>query len=652
MPITSTQRRKFKPSRKLKKTYDSFREGLNTLLRESELDDDQAPELTNLLVEGKGILTQKPGSKEYFTAHTNGKLRGLFGADIDTNELLAITDDGYLSKKNGTTYTQINGSSWASGARVYMEQLQRNVYITQKGSPLTRYDGTTLLSYVTISAPTNLTATNLSGVTGTYTWAWRVSAFTDVGRTLPSEPITLENLPEDLIDSPVQITWSAPSAASGLIKGFEIYGREQGAQTRMTGVQPTTTSWIDDGTLLPSQIAFMPDFNETGGPSAKYNIKSAGKIVLANIAGHKSRVMWSGADVNVGRFHWTKGGGYIDISPDDGQEITGVKEVAENKIIVWKNRSIYQMTLTFNSDLGIVEPSVQKISDAVGCLSHDTIQTAENDTLFVGERPGGGIALNSLGYEANILANILRTAEVSAAIRPTLQAINRTRREDMFSLFFNQRYWWFFPIGSNTMRAVVYDYQRRSFTGPMTIPNNPSVGTVYFDENEAPHMLLGSGSDATVIEISETFSNDGGSDFTWNFASKKEDFKLPFQLKTLLRAFIHLADVSGSGVNVEVLTEDPEGNATVEKSFSIDSPNTLAGFGSFPFGYQVRWGSSQQASTSNSNTSDVRRYIDINKNGVITAQVKISGTGTQAKVVAVELIAREETSPPSQWQVT
>jgi hypothetical protein len=354
--------------------------------------------------------------------------------------------------------------------------------------------------------------------------------------------------------------------------------------------------------------------------------------------------------VNVGKFHWTKGGGYIDISPEDGQEVTGIKEVAENKIIVWKNRSIYQLQLTFNSDLGIVEPQVQKITDAVGCISADTIVTAENDTLFVGERPGGGIALNSLGYEANILANVLRTSEVSPQLRPTLQAINRTRREDMFSLFYDQKYWWFFPIGSNTMRAVVYDYERRAFTGPMTVPNNPAVGMIYFDADQAPHMLLGSGSDGTVIEVSPGYGNDLGTKIDWAFASKKEDFKMPFQLKTLLRMFLHLADVSGSGVRVEILTEDPSGNATVESSFTIESPNTLAGFGSFPFG-KLKWGSSDQASTSTTNTSDVRKYLDINKPDIISTQIKLSGSG-KAKIVALELTARPQTSVPSSWQVT
>lgn len=650
MPILSVKKRQFKPQKTLRKTWDSFRQGLNTTLRDSELGNEQAKELTNLIMAGKGILTQRPGTKQYFQAGTNGKVRGVFGSKIDSvTELLAVTDDGYLTKMNGTSNTVISGASWASGSKVRFIQLQGVDYIVQENHPLVRYDGTTLLSFTTLTSPTNLTATNLSGVTGTFTWSWRVAALTDAGRTLPSDEVTLSGLPEDLAETTIQLAWSAPSAASGLIKGFELYGREPGAQTRMTGVQPTTTTWLDDGTIIPSQIAFMPDFNETGGPNAKYVIKSGGKIILANIQGRTSDVMWSGADVNVGKFHWTKGGGTASVEKDDGTEITGVWEASENKIILFKERSIYQMKLTYDGDLGIVSPDIQKITDAIGCLSGDTIQTVENDGYFIGRRAGGGVSLNSLGYQQNILAAVLRTAELSAPIRPTLDAVNKSRFDDMWSIFYDQKYWWFYPIGTSAMSCISYDYERRGFSGPHTFPNNPVTGTVFYDSSGVEHFLYGNGSNGWVTEISDGYSSDDGTDFSWSFSSKKEDFGLPFQLKTLIRNFYHFSDVSGNAVNVTLYVEDDEGNTSSEISFTVAAPTTYAGLGSFKFGVQ-KFGSSTQASTSTSNTTDVRKFTDLNTPNVVNAQVKISGTGSRCKIVAMELQARPSASLPSGWK--
>ncbi len=653
MAVTQIRKRKFKPAKTLRVSWDSFRKQLNTLLRDSELSEEQAKEMTNLIVEGKGIVTQRPGTSNYYLASENGKIRGLFGAKVgDTSELLAISDDGWLTKKSSSTYERINGASWVSGEKVRMVQLQNKVYIVQKNRPLVRYDGTTLLSYTTVTSPTSLTATNLSGVSGGFTWSWRVAAETDAGTTLASDPIVLANLPEFLEESPVKITWSEPSAASGIVTGYSIYGRDQGAETRMARVPSGTTSWIDDGTYLPSQVAFLPDFNETGGPNAKFAIKSAGKIILANIGSNKSRVMWSGADVNVGKFHWTKGGGYTDIDKDDGTEITAIKEVSENKIVIWKERAIYQMTLAYNSDLGIVEPSVQKITDSIGCLSADTVITVENDTYFVGRRPGGGVSLNSLGYQPNILANVLRTAELSAGIRPNLEVISTTRLEDMFAVFYDQRYWWFYPISVSTMRAISYDYERGGFSGPHTFPANPIVGTVYYDSNNVEHFVYGDGDDGYITEVSNSYTNDKNSPFNWIFTSKKENFGLGFQMKTLLKAMAHLSNIVGGTVDVQILTEDRTGNTKTEESFSVSSPSTLAGWGSFKFGTRV-YGGTDQASTSTTNTTDVRRIIEINKSGVITAQVKVTGTGTRAKIVELGLVARPEAEGaiPSDWRV-
>lgn len=654
MAITQLKRRQFKPAKTLKTEWDSFRRGLNTTLRDNELGDEQVKELQNLILDGKGLATPRPGTDIYFNTGTSGKVRGMFGSKIDlVNELLAISDMGYLVKKSGTSNSRINGYSWPSGEKIRMIQLQDKVYLTQTNRPLVKYDGYTLTSYTTILAPVSLTVTNLSGVSGTFTWSWRIAFTTDAGRSAVSDPVLLANLPEDLTRTSVRITWGYPSNTTPYITGVEVYGREQGAESRLTGLANNTNSWIDDGSTLASNIAFMPEFNESGGPNAKYIIKSAGKIVLANIVGATSRIMWSGADVNIGKFHWTRGGGYIDISKDDGQAITGIKEVAENLIVVWKERSIYQVKLSYNSDLGIVEATYTKISDAVGGLSHDTIQAVENDTYFVGLRPGGGVSLNSLGYQSGILAAVLRTAETSAAIRPDLKGINRARRDDMWAIFYDQRYWWFYPIGTSEMKCLVYDYERQGFSGPMSFPDNPIVGAVYYDDTNRDRFLYGDGDDGDITEISATYKDDKGVDFNWRFGTKKEDFGVPDRLKTLLNSFVHIADLTGNPVQVQIYAEDKEGNTTPIKTYDItpSAINKHTGWGSHAFG-SFAWGSTIQSSPSTSSSRDYRKTVQHNKSQLGAVQVVLSGTGANCKIVQINLEARPEYGVPSDWLVT
>lgn len=657
MAQTGIQRRAFKPARVLRAEWDSVRRGLDVMLRDSELNPESARELTNLFIEGKGILTQRPGTGNYFQAGNLGKVRGLFGARFnDQSQLLAITDEGYLVRKSGTTHTQITGMSWASGQKVRMTQLQGKVWITQSEKPITRYDGTTLLSYITVSAPASLTATKISPASGPFTYSWRVATETDAGLTLASDPVVISNLPhaDELSECPVRLSWVQPSTASGLVTGFTIFGRDQGSESRMTRVNSTTTTFVDDGTYTPSSIAQLPDFNETGGLQAKFNIKSSGKIVLANIKNYASRVQWSGADINVGKFHWTKGGGYIDIDRDDGTEITAIHEASENRIIVWKERATYQIKLNYNADLGVVEPDVQKITDSIGCLSQDTVLTAENDIYFLGRRAGGGVSLNSLGYQANILANVLRTAELSPQVRPILETVNVARGEDMFALFYDQKYYLFYPSG-NATNCLVFDFERKSFTGPHSFPGNPVVGTVYYDDNNQEHLLYGDGDDGYVTEISKNYDGDKGVPFAWSYLSRNENFGFNFRLKTLLKAMVHLANVSGGTVNVQIYTTDRSGNSVAQTNFTVEEVNKLAGWGSFPWARGVRWGSMQQASTSTTNTSEVRKVLDLNTSGIVSAQIRISSSnGAKARIVELGMTARPEAEQniPSEWMAT
>lgn len=652
MPVISTQNRSFKPSKVLESTYDSFRKGLNTLLRDSELTPEQSKQLQNLVIKGKGIITQRPGTNNLYQASTNGKVRGLFGAKISSvNQLLAVSDDGLLTKKNGDSFTVIPNASYASGYKVRMAQLRDQVYIVQPTKPMTRYDGTTLLSYTTLLSPVSLTATNLSGVTGNFTYSWRVAAVTDIGRTLASDPVVLANLPENLDRTLVKITWTAPTGASGLVKSYEIYGRDQGNETRLTGVSSGGNDWTDDGTTIPSLISGVPDFNETAGPNAKYITKSVGKIIVANVGDKKSRVMWSGSHINAGKFSWTVGGGYVDVDENDGTEITGIQEVEENKIIVFKERSIFQVRLVYNSDLGVVEPVLAKITEEVGCVSGDTIKPAINNHFFIGLRPGRGISLNSIGYEPNIAASVLRTAEISKVISPDLEAVNLARLEDMFAVVYGGIYWWFFPVGTNEMRCYGYDLERLSLHGPHTFPDNPVVGTIWYDDNGMPRFVYGDGDDGYVTEVSNSYDSDKSTDFQWSWTSKKDDFKRPFRLKTLLRSFIHLANIQGGDVSAQVLIENDQGNTSTVASFNVSSPNKYAGFGSFLFGTKM-FGHSDQASVSNTNTSEVRKFLDLNETNTISAQWLVTGTGVKADIVEASMTAREQPGSPSAWLAT
>lgn len=647
MATIARPRGKVQLAKPVEVVWDSFRRGVNKLLQDVELSDEEYRRGDNLILKGAGIITTRPGTANYYQAG-GSRVRSLksYYMKSGTKELLALTDSGYLTKKNSASYTIIPGGSYNSGTNVTMSQIYDKVYISSISKELRRYDGTTLTSYVGINRPSSVSATKNSGTSGIWTYSWRVSAESDVGETLASTGVTVTGLPEELETTKyVTISWATVPNATGYV----IYGRDSGNETFLTRVQNTQTSWVDDGSSIPSAFVFPAEADFTAGPKAKYMVGFRDKLVIGNLENNPSRVMFSGGGPNVDKFHWSKGGGYIDISKDDGEVITGLAEF-ENKVVVFKERSIYQMTLTYNSSLGIVEPAITKISGSIGCLSHETIKAVENDIFFVGRRAGGAISLNALGYEPNF-TTVLRTSEISNRIRPDLEAVNQARLTEMWGYFYAQKYWLFYPVGSTGMYCFAYDRERLAWLGPQYFPNSPSCGEVFYDDNGSEHFLYGDGDDGFVTEISSGYSNDKGTGFTWQLETKKEALKDPFVLKNLMSCLFHFRNITGN-LSVNILVETKSGETTTTKSFTVGSQSVLAGWGSFLFGAKG-YGRTQQASMSSSNLVDVIKYIQVNKTSVRTVSVRISGTGSSVDIVAMKLVLTKLSplSIPASWRV-
>jgi hypothetical protein len=632
--IRGQRRRTAKLQAPTEVVWDSFRRGLNLLLQDIELQEEELKRADNLILKGAGILTQRPGTANYFLAGS-GKVRGLqpYYSKSGTKEILALTDAGYFVRKNNASYSIIPGSSFPSGTDVSSVQIYDKVFLTSTSSELRKYDGTTIYPYVGLSRPTSLTATKSSGTTGAFTWSWRVSSESGVGETLASDAVTVDQLPENLTTTNyVTISWSSIANAAGYV----IYGREPGGETYLTRVPPSSTTWLDTGSNIPSLFSFPPESDFTAGPQGKIMITQREHLVIGNISGNPSRVVVSGGGPNIDKFHWSKGGFYIDVNKDDGEEITGLAAF-ENKIIVWKTRSTYQVTYSYNADVGTVEPTVQQINGALGCVAPMTVTAVENDIFFVGQRAGGGISLNSLGYEPNF-TTVLRTKEISARVRPELESVNQARSGEMWSIFWKNIYWLFYPVGTSVMKCIGYDRERLAWLGPFNFPNNPARGKIFYDSSNLEHVLYGDGNDGYVTEISDGFASDKGVSFSWTFLSRKEFVKDPFRLKNLQAIFTHLRNVKGQ-VSVAIIIEDTSGVTNTAANFTVSGNQVLAGWGSFAWGkpdrtFTPKWG--YQPSASTTNTAEIIKYIQLNKSRIRSYQVQITGTGSLAEIIAIK----------------
>jgi hypothetical protein len=120
----------------------------------------------------------------------------------------------------------------------------------------------------------------------------------------------------------------------------------------------------------------------TGLTDAKFLRQYNNYLFLANCTvsatTHKSRIYWSTLkDAST----WSLLD-FIEVSKDDGQEITGLK-VLSDRLVVFKSRSIYNVFFTGDADIPFVLPGGGKANSAVGCIAPWSIQEIENGLVFL-----------------------------------------------------------------------------------------------------------------------------------------------------------------------------------------------------------------------------------------------------------------------------
>lgn len=77
MPLFETRGSGYKPRGGIEESWDNFRAGLNTLLRDTEIAKNELAQADNLMLIGKGVPTKRWGYSLYFMSNSTGSVRGL-----------------------------------------------------------------------------------------------------------------------------------------------------------------------------------------------------------------------------------------------------------------------------------------------------------------------------------------------------------------------------------------------------------------------------------------------------------------------------------------------------------------------------------------------------------------------------------------------
>jgi len=566
-----------KPEKDIEAIWNTWRKGLNLLLRPTELGRDEYQTGDNIMLVGSGVPTGRWGTSLYFTANATGTIRGLstfINTKTSDNQLIALTDQGYLCKKNGTSSDVISGVSFPSGSVVRSEQLGGKTYFVSKDHSSISYDGSSLSIYATLGVPTGLSATNYSGATGAYSYSYKVTAVNDVGETTPSTAFVLTGLPQNLSSTQVRLFWTGVSGANN----YQVYRGSAGDETFLNAVNASTTTYVDSGEEA-SLIIQPPLTNTTAGPKSEMIIKYKDRLLIIDSA-DPNKVLISGRYPYHFMFNWVDGGGYVYIDPDSGDDITGLAvQPGADRIIVYKNYSHYAVELA-TVQIGnflVLDPVYQPISTSVGACNPDVVKTVENDTFYFGRK-----GLYVTGFEPNFL-NLIRTNEVSARIRPYLELLNDDDYKTACAFYVDNKYILSFP---KRKECVVYDRERGAFVGIWKTPFGISKMLKYTDSTGTERYVVGSYNDNKVYYFNSAVNTDNGTAIQKIFRTNKEIFGKWSLLKIVKLFYSLFRRVSGQ-VNVSLIAEKRDGTSASIKSFTVEGS---AVSGSMGWGIDT-WGS-------------------------------------------------------------
>ena len=587
MPVKQQSSPEFKPSREIEVLWDGFEGGWNSIFRPTELQDNELAQADNLMLVGKGVPTGRWGSEIFYKAGESGRIRLLnayYNSTASQNSLLAITDDGILTKKSGASYTPITGASYPSGSTFQAVQMDNKMYIAGGDTPFSYFDGVDLITFEGLSTPTNISLSQLSAASGTTEYSWRISAHSKTGETLASQTKSLLNMPLDLSKTLIQVQWGAVSAASGVLQGYNIYRGFPGDESWIASAGDKDTQFLDNGAY--QGIVLPPLEDTTRGVRAKYILRFEDRLIMAGVEGEPSKVFVSGRYPNQNNFTVAEGGNYIYVSPNDGDEITGLGIAANQQtgfespsaILVFKKNSVHRIVLG-TVQLGnffITEPAAQLLTVGSGCSSADTIVSVKNDTFYFGNN-----GLFSVGQEPAFL-NQLRTNELSARIRPYMQSLTAQDRSEATASYIDNKYLLSFPTRKET---IVYDMERGCFMGPWKTPWGITKWFRYSDTDGSEKWLAGSTDSQYVRQFSPSYISDSGVTIKKILRTKKDDLKGWSIMKVLKFLYVLFRNVRGI-VDVNLLIEERSGATKVTKSFSIRSSLGSGGWGSDQYGTQ------------------------------------------------------------------
>lgn len=498
--------------------------GIASLLDDVILGTKYAKEAINLIQVQDGRWKTRWGTDQYGNA-ISGETKivgaGIYEKSDGTQEKIAIAGSGKAYKSvDGGAWTEITGATFDTSADTYsFEQANNMLFISNGVDKLTRYNGTTLIRYTALTAPTGLAGVRNVLTAGAYNNYYKVTALNEVGETVGSTGINVTtNKPRNswitTSSERIDLSWNA---VSGAIR-YQVYWSDtSGAELLLAETSTTGVTFADDGTFVQNPYFTCPTEDSTGAPAFKMVAFSGSRLWGIT----DEFVWWSGTDPYLGYFADAYGGGWNPIERGSGEKLTWIGHFRNGKgdsvaTVLTKNKaglgSVWQVPLEITTigETTIIVPNPIKLPGPIGTTSMLGVIEA-NDSLYIPNSRG----IFSLNNKENV-TNVLSTGELSANIRPSYR--NLLTLESISGIWFDSKVIFSASEGGNGNDIMFgLDTERQEWFWKWTVGFRSFLEAT---ESDGQKKLLGvPNTGAYLVEISENIRGDMGAPFYQSWTS-------------------------------------------------------------------------------------------------------------------------------------
>jgi len=533
----------------------SFAGGQASGLQSDLLAENQVRELSNMTLSPRGSLETRRGVSSFCTTATSaeGSVGGMRYYDTAATERLVTVTQGrvYTIDSTGSadihpadeTWSQVNrtwgseAQNWADGfstatdAPVKMAQFNDKMYMADGDGDLYYYDG----NIVTRQAGKVRAITVTTAGSG-YTTATAIVTGPQWGGTYPQLITTV---------------------AGGAVTGVTVVDGGSGYSSA-----PTVTI-IGDGSGATATATVSPP------PSNLKLLINTGNRLFAVGSGSQRNTLYASdiLDASV----WDSANSAV-INGDDGDEIVAIVAYYQNRIIVFKKRRIFQVTIPPDMTTA-ADWTIELISNNIGCVAEATAVQVNSDIFFLSD-DGIRSLIRSAADDFTSVG-----LPISEVVKDVIQSINTAKIGVCTAHFYDNRYLLAFPSEANDVNdtILVYNAVLQAFEGTWT-PNVMQFALTNFQDEGVRLMLKTTTGQInkysgykTPAQATSADYQDAGVDYESYVRTKDFNFGDPFSNKYGSHFEVVFDDSFSTDASVSIQRDIDVGDIDVQPNLNISS---------------------------------------------------------------------------------